>query len=249
MDTPAAPVAPDTRVGVPFNMGLPSPIEDDVLAKEALPSCLGDEALVPEPNLPGGEDVVIGARLGKWAYTPVDRCSRAWLRGRGSTHEMRTDWGDMTRTLMSLGSYSGGSGQQKDTDKDILRSCSSMDNLFGAQNVTSSAKSVLLAAKAILRVARCGATQQLDAEGWDTPALPPSPPAAASPPELSAALFQKKNFQNPIMETTPIHTPLQWITDSILWENYGDEESFMSYSHQVQLGHMAQHQGPLAKLM
>lgn len=44
----------------------------------------------------------------------------------------------------------------------------------GAQNVTNSAKSVLLAAKAIVSVARycCGATHQLDAEGWDTPALP-----------------------------------------------------------------------------
>ena len=50
----------------------------------------------------------------------------------------------------------------------------------GAQNVTNSVKSVLLAPKAIVSVARlcCGATQQLDAEGWDAPALPclPSPP-------------------------------------------------------------------------
>ena len=48
----------------------------------------------------------------------------------------------------------------------------------GAQNVTNSAKSVLLAAKAIVKVARCccGATLQLDAEGWDAPALPSPPP-------------------------------------------------------------------------
>lgn len=43
------------------------------------------------------------------------------------------------------------------------------------QNVRNSAKSVLLAAKAIVNVAHycCGATHQLDAEGWDTPALFP----------------------------------------------------------------------------
>jgi len=46
----------------------------------------------------------------------------------------------------------------------------------GAQNVTNSAKSVLLAAKAIVNVAHycCGAAQQLDTEGWDAPALLPS---------------------------------------------------------------------------
>lgn len=33
----------------------------------------------------------------------------------GSTQEMRTDWGDMTLTLMSWASYSGGSGQHTQT--------------------------------------------------------------------------------------------------------------------------------------
>lgn len=52
-DTPAAPVAPETLVGVPLKMGLPAPTEDDDLLKGVLPSCLENDALVPEPNLPG----------------------------------------------------------------------------------------------------------------------------------------------------------------------------------------------------
>lgn len=47
----------------------------------------------------------------------------------------------------------------------------------GAQNVRNSAKSVLLAAKAMVSVARCCCalrrTSWMDAEGWDTAALPP----------------------------------------------------------------------------
>lgn len=48
----------------------------------------------------------------------------------------------------------------------------------GAQNVRNSAKSVLLAAKAMVSVARCCCalrrTSWMDAEGWDTAALPSS---------------------------------------------------------------------------
>lgn len=57
----------------------------------------------------------------------------------------------------------------------------------GAQTVTNSAKSVLLAAKAIVSVARycCAATHQLDAEGWDTQALP-----SPLPQGLLLSIFQ-----------------------------------------------------------
>lgn len=55
--------------------------------------------------------------------------------------------------------------------------------------MTNSAKSVLLAAKAIVSVARycCGATHQLDAEGWDAPALLSSTPPP--PPQMGLLLF------------------------------------------------------------
>lgn len=42
----------------------------------------------------------------------------------GSTQEMRTDWGDMTLTLMSRASYSGGSvGSRRHTQKNIEKKC------------------------------------------------------------------------------------------------------------------------------
>lgn len=53
VDTPAAPVAPETLAEVPLKMGRPAPTEDDVLLQGILPSCRGDETLDPEPNLPG----------------------------------------------------------------------------------------------------------------------------------------------------------------------------------------------------
>lgn len=57
----------------------------------------------------------------------------------------------------------------------------------GVQDVTNSAKSVQLAAKAMVSVARncCGETHQQDTEGWDTSAYPipplPSPPHPTPP--------------------------------------------------------------------
>ncbi len=52
LDTPAAPVAPDTLVGVSLEADVPAPVEDEVLVTGVLLSCLEDN-LVPEPNLPG----------------------------------------------------------------------------------------------------------------------------------------------------------------------------------------------------
>lgn len=53
LGTPAAPVAPETLVGAPLKMGRPAPTEGDDLLKGILPSCLEDDVLDPEPNLPG----------------------------------------------------------------------------------------------------------------------------------------------------------------------------------------------------
>lgn len=53
LDTPVAPVAPEILVVVPLKTGVLAPMEDEVLVEEVLPSCLEDDTLVPEPNLPG----------------------------------------------------------------------------------------------------------------------------------------------------------------------------------------------------
>lgn len=56
LDTPTAPVAPDSLVVVPLTMGVPAPAEDEVLVVGVLPS--GLEGDTPFPGL-----ILIGYRL------------------------------------------------------------------------------------------------------------------------------------------------------------------------------------------
>ncbi|KAI9544059.1 hypothetical protein NQZ68_005108 [Dissostichus eleginoides] len=91
--------------------------------------------------------------------------------------------------------------------------------LAGAQNVTNSAKRVLLAAKAIVSVAlSCGAAQQLDAEGWDTPAPPPPPPLSRWDCCLNSQLLMQHILAGPISSADSLKSPCACWETSLLSE-------------------------------